>query len=1442
MTDGALTSNLATVTIIDRAPVAVDDTYTIEDASLTISLASLVANDTDEDGNLLLLNAVSQPSHGSLTALGGFGVVTGFVYTPDSSFAGIDTFTYSVTDGALTSNLATVTIRSVVPEISIDNVSIFEGDPGFPFSIITLARFTVSLSTATSVSVSVGYATIDNVATANSDYHATSGILNFAAGETSKFIFVSIIPDFVYEIDEVFFINLTNPTNATFAKSTGVGVILNDDPTPTLSVNDIFVFEGDPPAAFTPATFTVTLSEPVGAIVTVGYSTQGGTATEGVDYGFEGGFLTFLPGETTKQITVPVIPDSVLELNETFFLNLSNPFNATIAVGQGVGIIVNDDNAPPIITSNGGGAIAAIMVQENTTGVTTVTATDPDRDPLSFSIDDVGDAALFRLDPAAPGSAVLRFVAPPDFENPTDTDRDNIYNVILRVSDGRGGIDQQALRIFVTDDPADNNQAPVLAPIFNKTATVGQTVSFTATATDPDVPSNVLTFSLEGTVPAGASIDSTTGFFSWTPSAGQEGLYTLTVRVTDNGTPNLFAQRAFTVQVNPIATTVRWINPAGGNWTVASNWSTNVVPGAADDVIIDVSPSSPITFAAGTLQVNSLTMSAGQLVISGNALLETLSLSGGIATFDGAATITTLLQSGGAQNGAGAMTLTGTGAAASAWNGGSLGGSGTTALHGELNATAGPAGLVLAREFVVGNGVTAAAFALNGDGRLTMNDAAFTPGRISVRALSSFAFEGEADLDATGGLAGSYVVSLDEGAELVRRGSGSTTDFLGIMLVNDGHVSVQSGTLRLIGGSTTRDGNFDVAAGATLDFNVGDAHEFTGNGGITGSGTVAAESGFVKRGAGTITTVTPTVIVYSMVAESGTLELTGTVANNNGMRVVQGATLIVSGNLTNYDAANHTLTAGQFNTARFEVYGTLRVADADIVTNAATIALVGSSAQFLNHSTGDSALANFASNASSGTFAVDFTTFTTTGSFANHGRLEIGADGNLVVAGAFTNEVGNVRVEIVFANRFGRLQVNGDAILNNGGLEIVLISNLVQPGDEIQFMTSASRIGDFFVESLPPGTHLDKSDPTVLTLVVDSVTTSVQWVNPNGGFWDDSTNWSGGLVPGADDVVVIDLPGSFNIIHQSGNTVVTSLRSTQDIVLQGGSLEVSGVVDMTTASFVMAGGTLQNTASGNNQFSVRVLAGGSGTLDNVGLNGLVHVAEGGELTVVNGLRLDQGGELLVAGTVLVEGAGAITGPTFDLGGAAGPVLIVDQTGLIRSAVSGETLTLGPNLRIDGTGTIGSQDTFVVNQGIMTSGSDGTRPPLTVFNLANEGIVRLAYLSVLQVIGDFHNRSTGIVELNINDQSGDPNVLDVRFGRLWISGAAIFELSPTSTLRVTRDFEFEPLPPVGSRYQFMTFASRFGSFHPVIVNADIGGGLFFALDDSDPTDFELVVTT
>src|SRR5439155_14086763 len=134
------------------------------------------------------------------------------------------------------------------------------------------------------------------------------------------------------EPEEAFFVNLSNPVNAQFTDGQGAGTIRNDDA--TLSINNVTQFEGN--AGTTPFSFTVSIPFASINTVTVHFATADGTATAADnDYRPTSGDLTFNPGETTKTVTVLVNGDMTSEPDETYFVNLSNPSNATLATSAG---------------------------------------------------------------------------------------------------------------------------------------------------------------------------------------------------------------------------------------------------------------------------------------------------------------------------------------------------------------------------------------------------------------------------------------------------------------------------------------------------------------------------------------------------------------------------------------------------------------------------------------------------------------------------------------------------------------------------------------------------------------------------------------------------------------------------------------------------------------------------------------------------------------------------------------------------------------------------------------------------------------------------------------------------------------------------------------------------------------------------------------------------
>jgi hypothetical protein len=135
------------------------------------------------------------------------------------------------------------------------------------------------------------------------------------------------------------------------------------------------------------------------------------------------------------------------------------------------------------------------------------------------------------------------------------------YTVVPRGSGRRIGIDRDEDGYFDRDeldfgsDSANGlslatNRPPVLTVIPNQTILPGQTLSFSAHATDVDIPVQQLTFTLNTNAPSGAAINATNGLFTWTPSPAQApSTNTITAIVTDSGRPNRSDSKSFTVVV-----------------------------------------------------------------------------------------------------------------------------------------------------------------------------------------------------------------------------------------------------------------------------------------------------------------------------------------------------------------------------------------------------------------------------------------------------------------------------------------------------------------------------------------------------------------------------------------------------------------------------------------------------------------------------------------------------------------------------------------------------------------------------------------------------------------------------------------------------------------------------------------------------------------------------
>lgn len=405
------------------------------------------------------------------------------------------------------------------PTLSITDAIVVEGDAG-----ATNAVFTITLSAASAQTVTVVATPAENAsATGGVDFAAGAvlPIVTFLPGETSKTVTIAVNGDVAVEGDETFVVNLSAAGNATLADTQGLATIIDDDPltppvlpTASVSISDVAVLEGTT-GTTTNAVFTVTLSAASALPVTVTATTSVGTtdpATAGVDYVPVGTILIFLPGETSKSVTVVVNGDTAVEPNETFFVDLSVPVNVTLNDAQGLGTIINDDSTPilppPTLTIND-----VTVLEENagtTSAVFTVTLSAASLLPVTVTATSAdGTATLAGLDyllsvtplTFLPGGALSQTVTVLVNGNAL-AELDETFFVNLTLPLNATLADTQGLGTILNDDPTapvlpqpsisisdvavlEGNAGSTLA-VFTVTlsAASAQTVTVTATAAD----------------------------------------------------------------------------------------------------------------------------------------------------------------------------------------------------------------------------------------------------------------------------------------------------------------------------------------------------------------------------------------------------------------------------------------------------------------------------------------------------------------------------------------------------------------------------------------------------------------------------------------------------------------------------------------------------------------------------------------------------------------------------------------------------------------------------------------------------------------------------------------------------------------------------------------------------------------------------------------------
>jgi hypothetical protein len=238
-------------------------------------------------------------------------------------------------------------------------------------------------------------------------------------------------------------------------------------------------------------------------------------------------------------------------------------------------------NSPPVIIGS-----TNITIDENQTLSLTLPASDPDP----------GQTLTYTVLSAPAGLSIgasSGLITWPTTEATGPST--NAFSVVV-TDNGSPSLSATSL---VTVIVREVNQPPVIGVISNYNISEGQLLSFVVPATDPDIPANILTFSLGPNPPAGVALNPTNGLFTWRPDSTQgPSTNLISVIVTDNGTPPLSATQSFSVIVRDTLS----------DFNLDFGW-TNVLAGEANTLPLVLRASLPL--ANITLQVS--VAPAGQL-------------------------------------------------------------------------------------------------------------------------------------------------------------------------------------------------------------------------------------------------------------------------------------------------------------------------------------------------------------------------------------------------------------------------------------------------------------------------------------------------------------------------------------------------------------------------------------------------------------------------------------------------------------------------------------------------------------------------------------------------------------------------------------------------------------------------------------------------------------
>ncbi|MBI1762031.1 MAG: tandem-95 repeat protein, partial [Acidobacteria bacterium] len=552
-----------TVTDTQRAPTANgQQVMTDEDTALPIVLTG-----SDPDGDPLTFMIVTPPANGSLS-----GTAPNVTYTPRANFNGADAFTFKVNDGKADSNTATVsiTVKPVndAPVATPQSVQAVEdtarpitltgtdvdGDT-LTFMVVTPPAkgtlsgtapnltytpnanatgedaFTFKVndgkvdSAAATVSITIGAVNDPPVANAQqitTDEDASKQIVLTASDpDNDPLTFVIVTPPAHGTLNgnapNLLYLPNPNYNGAdSFTFKANDGKVDSNVATVSLTINPI----NDPPIILVPGAqmvdegtqlqFTVTASDVDGTTPTL----SAPNLPTGAAFNASTGLFSWTPN---------------FDQMGTYTLNFTATDNGTppLSDTKAVTITVKDARRTPI--ANG----QQVTTDEDTAKPITLTGSDPDNVTITFMIVSQPQHGTLTGTPPA-----VMYVPAANYNGPD----------VFTFKVNNGALDSTPATVNITVNPI--NDAPTISAPDARTATEGETISFTVTSADVDT-GQTLTLKATG-LPPGATFDPGTGVFSWTPAFNQSGSYSVTFMVTDNGTPPLSAMKTTTFTINDI--------------------------------------------------------------------------------------------------------------------------------------------------------------------------------------------------------------------------------------------------------------------------------------------------------------------------------------------------------------------------------------------------------------------------------------------------------------------------------------------------------------------------------------------------------------------------------------------------------------------------------------------------------------------------------------------------------------------------------------------------------------------------------------------------------------------------------------------------------------------------------------------------------------------------